>query len=71
MAEWIKCSNQLPKDDVSVLVTIEGMDGSRFVEMGSFYKGEYLSDISEFILCPKENYKPIAWQPLPKVYKGE
>lgn len=70
MAEWIKCSNQLPKDDESVLVTIE-LNGSRFVETGSFYKGDYLSDVADLSLCPKEDYKPIAWQPLPKVYKGE
>lgn len=71
MAEWIKCSEKMPKDDESVLVTIELMDGSRFVETGSFYKGDYLSDVADLTLCSKENYKPIAWQPLPKVYKGE
>ncbi len=71
MAEWIKCSNQLPKDDETVLVTIELMDGSRFVDKGEFYKGDYLSDVAELSLCPKENYKPIAWQPLPKTYKGD
>ena len=70
MAEWIKCSEKMPKDDESVLVTVE-YDGSRFVDKGEFYKGDYLSDVADLCLCSKENYKPIAWQPLPKVYKGE
>ena len=63
-AEWIPCSERLPKYSGTLcIVTIEGEDGAR--ASLSYWQGNThkWSDLGHY-------YKVIAWMPLPTPYKG-
>ena len=61
-AEWIPCSERLPEEDGWYLVTVQGYETVTDVSLYSA-DGCAWGDVST-------KQKVIAWQPLPKPYKG-
>lgn len=60
---WIPCSEQLPEEGVSVLITVQHLD----VQIGYFENGEWYEAGTDFRFLDNA---VIAWQPLPEKYKG-
>ena len=61
--KWIPCSERLPNDKHSVLITTK--NGERWTAFYNEVYNEWLDDIDERPLSV------IAWQPLPAPYKSE
>ena len=74
---WIPCSERLPDDDVPVLVTFVDKDDKKYTDVAiTSYGQEYFGgkplnskDWKPPFRYFENNYKIIAWQPLPPVYK--
>ena len=87
IGEWIPCSERLPKDGTSVLVTLaHSYDDSDYAEYSiaryiDVFNGERHWCDNEYGYLEWEKYsdgrggcslyKVIAWMPLPEPYKGE
>ena len=76
---WVPVDEQLPEDDMDVLVTYADIDDEQYVDItittyGYAYLGGRKLDFKEW-RSPFEyfrsNYKVIAWQPLPEPYRPE
>lgn len=76
---WIPVEERLPEDDVEVLVTYADIDDKQYADItitsyGYAYLGGNKLDFKEW-RSPfeyfKSNYKVIAWQPLPELYRPE
>ena len=64
---WISCSDRLPDDDTVVLVC--GNKGGIYTAIHNNSKATFCG---WWKLNSKSHYcDPIAWMPLPEVYKGE
>ena len=61
---WIPCSERLPKDDRSKVVTLANGN----TEVGYYSNGDWWCVGDSFRL---ENQTVIAWMPLPKPYEVE
>ena len=81
---WIPCSERLPKErewigtkhfgttiSDEVYVTFEAPDGQRFADHISFQNGKLSRSDEHRMKVLYKGAKPIAWTPLPEVYKGE
>ena len=69
-AEWILCSERLPKEKQEVYVTvyfIEGDTGRAYGYMDGFGKWHLCSTVEGTL---NSGYEVLAWMPLPKPYKG-
>lgn len=62
--QWIPCSEMLPKDDRSKVVTLANGN----TEVGYYSNGDWWCIGDSFRL---ENPTVIAWMPLPKPYEGD
>ena len=76
---WIPVLDNLPEDDVDVLITYADIDDEIYTDIcittyGYAYLGGNKLDFKEW-RSPFEyfrsNYKVIAWQPLPEPYRSE
>jgi hypothetical protein len=63
---WIPCSERLPEDKGTYLVTVKNLTGYWIMESNVFVC-DYQYD--EFIFQGWEDNKVIAWQPLPAPYQ--
>ena len=81
---WIPCSDRMPEEHEwigtkrfgttisdEVYVTFEAPDGQRFADHISFQNGKLSASDAERMRVWYKGAKPIAWMPLPEVYKGE
>lgn len=60
-SKWIPCSERLPEEEGSYLLTLTTASGIRYVGMGLLFSdGKFAKHDSV-----------IAWMPLPEPYKGE
>ena len=74
---WIPCSERLPDDDVPVLVTFVDKDDKKYTDVAiTSYGQEYFGgkplnskDWKPPFRYFENNYKIIAWQPLPPAYE--
>ena len=73
---WIPCSERLPEEDTSVLVTVYFM-GSKwnayiksncYVDIASYIGGEWLSYMDEYKIL-RNRHKVVAWMPRPEPYR--
>ena len=62
--QWIPCSEKLPEDDMSKVVTLANGNA----EVGYYSNGDWWCVGDKFTL---ENQTVIAWMPLPKPYRGD
>ena len=76
---WISVDDNLPEDDVDVLITYTDIDDENYTDIcittyGYAYLGGNKLDFKEW-RSPfeyfKTNYKVIAWRPLPEPYRTE
>ena len=63
--QWIPCSERLPKDDETVIVTRD----NDIIAIATFEVGEVNNGWWLDFWYSEDNVK--AWMPLPKPYKGE
>lgn len=68
--DWIPCSERLPsfcpRRRRCVLVTVEDLDGERFVTTAKYHEG--FNEWGNFKDPRYYDFKVIAWQPLPEPY---
>lgn len=65
---WIPCSERLPEDDVTVIVSYKDrFFGNQGIDacVGKIHDGVW--EVEDY--CNPDNFKVIAWQPLPPAYK--
>lgn len=70
-AEWIPCSERLPSESGEYICTLPFGDNDNnevYVWALSFYNGRFYDDDEEWGMTFYDDV--IAWQPLPKPYKG-
>lgn len=69
-AEWIPCSEKLPKEKQEVYVTVyftEGDTGRAYGYMDRFGRWHLYSTVEGTL---NSGYEVIAWMPLPKPFEG-
>lgn len=65
---WIPCSERLPNNIVTVIVSIRDETGdSRF----EYSAPGWITPNGEWIVGGKINYDVVAWMPLPEPWRGE
>lgn len=73
VGEWIPCSKELPhfspEKQRSVLVTMEDLDGVRFVTTAKYH--EERCEWCNFKDSRYYDFKVVAWQPKPEPWKGK
>lgn len=65
-AEWIPCSERLPKDGVAVLITTENGEVYIVQVITDPYKERYFQSNTAY-----DNFQVIAWRPLPMPYRED
>ena len=74
---WISCSERIPEDNVPVLVTFIDKDDKKYTDIAitsygqEYFGGKTLNrkDWKSPFRYFENNYKIIAWQPLPPAYE--
>ena len=66
--EWIPCSERLPIKSGDYLCTIPLDEVDTYTEVLTFHKGRFYEDDDEWGTTYHDDV--LAWQPLPKPYKG-
>ena len=69
MNEWIRTEDELPKDMICVLTTIQVVGRELQVRSGLYHDEIFSNDNGD--VWRKDDVEVVAWMPLPEPYREE